>query len=668
MSKFEELKKLENKKEEFEKIKSSGYQLLQEGKIDAKTYYAKTRDIGIELGLIDADEYPGRLPPFAEGFLEIAGGIGGAILGIPAGLPGIAAGAGVGSASGSLAADFLGDLLAPDMPSPSTEERILDAAVTGTVDAALTLAAPVVGRTLRPAVDTALDAFKTGRQALSQQIPEASRATSFVERQMGITPSAQNQAEVLAREGVELSLGQASESPFVQGVYNLSSRMPLAGTPGQKQLQESFRQVDAALDKRIMPVAKIKPLTEPERSELIKEYGLETFNDLRSSYKAVYRRAEKEMQKAGDFFNVEPLRATARRNLPQSQFEKIPTDIKEILDRINIEGIFVGTRGGIQTPKLLNLRDIKALDSRLSDLSRKYDPAKSQSPNNLAYRTVTALQKEMKNQLRNPLTTHGRLLRDADFQFKEFMSIVEGKTGKEFQKTLTRGALRPGVGRPPSARLEDLYSRTFGGAKSAGAVKELRDLIGTKRINVLAANYLDDIFSKNLRGDRKNFEALYKELGFDNLKGTKYAATKELLKDYKQTSADDLFEFLNALKEFPEAIPDVNTFIVRSGILRAAQGITPAAILGTTGLSLGGGVGAVAGFGILRALNTFLARPFNKNLIKDSAKNIQGKRSELIQRFLQSLPELPNVPASALAVQPAVPVVSEQVQEAIQNQ
>ncbi len=655
MSKFEELKKLENKKEEFEKIKSSGYQLLQEGKIDAKTYYAKTRNVGIELGLIDADEYPGRLPPFAEGFLEIAGGIGGAIIGIPAGPAGIAAGAGIGSGSGSLAADFLGDLLAPDMPSPSTEERILDATVTGTVDAALTLAAPVVGRTLRPAVDTALDAFKTGRQALSQQIPEAGRATSFVERQMGITPSAQNQAEVLAREGVELSLGQASESPFVQGVYNLSSRMPIAGTPGQKQLQESFRQVDTALDKRIMPVAKIKPLTEPERSELIKEYGLETFNDLRSSYKAVYRRAEKEMQKAGDFFNVEPLRATARRNLPQSQFEKIPTDIKQILK-------------GVQTPKLFNLRDIKALDSRLSDLSRKYDPAKSQSPNNLAYRTVTALQKEMKNQLRNPLTTHGRLLRDADFQFKEFMSIVEGKTGKEFQKTLTRGALRPGVGRPPSARLEDLYGRTFGGAKSASAVKELRDLIGTRRMNVLAANYLDDIFSKNLRGDRKNFEALYKELGFDNLKGTKYAATKELLKDYKQTSADDLFEFLNALKEFPEAIPDVNTFIVRSGILRAAQGITPAAILGTTGLSLGGGVGAVAGFGILRALNTFLARPFNKNLIKDSAKNIQGKRSELIQRFLQSLPELPNVPASALAVQPAVPVVSEQVQEAIQNQ
>ena len=655
MSKFEELKKLENKKEEFEKIKSSGYQLLQEGKIDAKTYYAKTRNVGIELGLIDADEYPGRLPPFAEGFLEIAGGIGGAIIGIPAGPAGIAAGAGIGSGSGSLAADFLGDLLAPDMPSPSTEERILDATVTGTVDAALTLAAPVVGRTLRPAVDTALDAFKTGRQALSQQIPEAGRATSFVERQMGITPSAQNQAEVLAREGVELSLGQASESPFVQGVYNLSSRMPIAGTPGQKQLQESFRQVDTALDKRIMPVAKIKPLTEPERSELIKEYGLETFNDLRSSYKAVYRRAEKEMQKAGDFFNVEPLRATARRNLPQSQFEKIPTDIKQILK-------------GVQTPKLFNLRDIKALDSRLSDLSRKYDPAKSQSPNNLAYRTVTALQKEMKNQLRNPLTTHGRLLRDADFQFKEFMSIVEGKTGKEFQKTLTRGALRPGVGRPPSARLEDLYGRTFGGAKSASAVKELRDLIGTRRMNVLAANYLDDIFSKNLRGDRKNFEALYKELGFDNLKGTKYAATKELLEDYKQTSADDLFEFLNALKEFPEAIPDVNTFIVRSGILRAAQGITPAAILGTTGLSLGGGVGAVAGFGILRALNTFLARPFNKNLIKDSAKNIQGKRSELIQRFLQSLPELPNVPASALAVQPAVPVVSEQVQEAIQNQ
>ena len=63
----------------FETLKSDGYRLLQEGKIDAKTYYSKTRDAGIELGLIDERDYPGRLPRFAEGFLEVLGGTGGAI-------------------------------------------------------------------------------------------------------------------------------------------------------------------------------------------------------------------------------------------------------------------------------------------------------------------------------------------------------------------------------------------------------------------------------------------------------------------------------------------------------------------------------------------------------------------------------------------------------------
>ena len=248
------------------------------------------------------------------------------------------------------------------------------------------------------------------------------------------------------------------------------------------------------------------------------------------------------------------------------------------------------------------------------------------------------------------------------------MSVVEGKTGKEFQKALSRGALRPGVGRPPSQRLEDLYKNTFGDAKSPEAVKELRTLIGKRRVNQLAANYLDDVFTKHLRGEQRNFEKLYKELGFDNVKSKKFEATKELLKDYTQTSADDLYSFLNILKEFPEALPDVNTFILRSGILRSAQSLGPTALIGTTGINVGGGVGAVAVFGLLRALNAFLARPFNKNLIKNIDKAGQDKKKEFIQRFLQSLPKLPDVPVSAIAVQPAVPLVSEQVQESMRQE
>ena len=673
---YEQLKDVENKQEVFNQIKSDGYKLLQEGKIDSKTYYAKTRNIGIELGLIDKNDYPGRLPGFAEGFLEILGGTAGAVGGFLVGGPvGAVAGAGGGAASGSLAADFLGDLLAPDMPAPSTKERITDAAVTGTVDAALTAAVPIAGKALKPAVDKFVDATMAAKQKIAKEAPDASTRISFLERTMGITDEAAEEAKKLADEGVPLSLGQASTSPFVRGVYNLSSRMPIAGKPGQTQLLKTFEAVDTALNKRISPSAKLRPLTETERSKLIQEFGMQSFKDWRNSYKSVYKKAEQEMKKQGDFFNIEPLRIVAQRNLPKSDFEKIPTDVQDLMLDINLYGDFFAAQAkrkpyrleGLEK-RVLNSDDITSLDFRLKDLSKKYDPAKSTTPNNRAYQAVTAMQDEMKRQLRNPNTKYGRLMSAGDRLFKEYMAVVEGKTGKEFQKALGRGALRPGVGRPPSQRLEDLYKNTFGEAKSPEAVKELRILVGKNKVNTLAGNYLDDVFTKYLRGDKRNFSKLYSELGFDNLKGKQFAATKELFKDYQYASADDLYDFLNILKSFPEALPDVNTFILRSGLLRSAQGLTPAAILGTTGVSLGGGATAFAGFGLLRVLNAFLAQPFNRNLLKEGSKGIKSKQQEFIQRFLDRLPELPDVPAGALVAQPAVPLVSERVQEAIQQE
>ena len=510
--KYKELKDIENKQQIFDEIKSDGYRALQEGKIDAKTYYAKTREIGIELGLIDPKDYPGRLPGFAEGFLEVLGGVGGAIAGGIAGAPagpvgiiaGAGAGAGIGAGSGSLAADFLGDLLAPDMPAPSAKERFQDAAITGAVDAGLTVAVPVAGKALKPAVTKIVDSAKAAKQKALKEAPDAATRLSVLERTMGLTDEAAEQAVKLADEGVPLSLGQASTSPFVRGIYNLSSRMPLAGAPGQKQLAQTFEAVDKALSKRISPSAKIAPLTETERSKLIQEFGMKSFNSWRNSYKSVYKRAEEEMRRQGDFFDIEPLRAVAKRNLPRSQFEKMPEDVKDLMLDINLYGDFlVAGKKGVEK-RILNADDIQALDFRLKDLSKKYDPATSATPNNVAYRAITATQEEMKRQLRNPSTRYGRLFSAGDRLFKEYMAVVEGKTGKEFQKALGRGALRPGVGRPPSQRLEDLYKNTFGDAKSPEAVKDLRILIGKNRLNNLAANYLDDVFTKYLRGEKRS--------------------------------------------------------------------------------------------------------------------------------------------------------------------
>lgn len=674
-STYEELKQAENKQQIFNEIKSDGYRLLQEGKIDAKTYYAKTRNIGVELGLIGANDYPGRLPSWAEGFLEVVGGVGGAIGGAIAGAPlgpggiigGAGAGAGVGAGSGSLAADFLGDLLAPDMPSPSAGERVKDAAVTGLIDATLTTAVPIAGSRLKPVVSKIVDKFQAAKKAAATKSPDAKTTVGFLEKQMGITDEAAQQAKVLASEGVDLSLGQASTSPFVRGVYNLTSRMPLAGAPGQKQLATTFEQVDKALSKRISPTAKRTPLTEVERSKMIKELGMQSFKDWRNSYTSVYRKAKQINKAKGNFFDTSNLVKTANAVYPKSKFTDAPQDVLDLLNELKVykSDFAMGKRGLTRVQPKLSYNDVEALDTKLTNLAKKYDPAKGATPNNYAYRSVTSLQDTMKKQLRDPQDQAGRLMSAGDRLFKEYMSVVEGKTGKEFQKALGRGALRPGVGRPPSQRIEDLYFKTFSDAKSPEAVKELKGIIGAKKVNELAGNYLDDIFNKYLKSEKRDFGKLYNELGFDNLKSKRFSATQELLKDYKYTNANDLYEFLNILKQFPEALPDVNTFILRSGLLRSAQSLGPAAIIGTTGISAGGGVGAFAGFGLLRLLNDFLSKPFDKSLLRSASRNVSGKKEEFMKKFLNAIPELPDVPVppSAIAVQPVAPLVSERVQQ-----
>ena len=163
MASLKELQQKEDANKLFQEVKTEGSRYLKEGKIDAKTYYAKVRDAGVQLGIIGENEYPGRLPKWVEPTLEIIGGVGGAIGGaIVGGPPGAVVGAGGGSAGGSLATDFLGDLLAPDMPSPSGKQRVTDALLTGAIDSTLTAAVPVVGKTISPLVRKAIQGGGVG--------------------------------------------------------------------------------------------------------------------------------------------------------------------------------------------------------------------------------------------------------------------------------------------------------------------------------------------------------------------------------------------------------------------------------------------------------------------------------------------------------------------------
>ena len=93
-----------------------------------------------------------------------------------------------------------------------------------------------------------------------------------------------------------------------------------------------------------------------------------------------------KQKKQGDFFNIAPVRAAALRERRESKFAKIPKDVEDLMLDINLYGqdalIGVSKRKGADIVKPnLNFDDIKALDERLGDLSKKYDPAKSQAPN-----------------------------------------------------------------------------------------------------------------------------------------------------------------------------------------------------------------------------------------------------------------------------------------------
>ena len=402
MATYKELQQIQESKKIFNELKSDGSRLLKEGKIDPKTYYAKTRQAGIELGLIGENEYPGRLPNWVEPTLEVIGGIGGAVGGFMlAGPPGAAIGSGSGSGIMSLATDFLGDLLAPDMPSPSAKERLTDAALTGAIDTALTAATPIVSRTVSPILKRAIQGGKNVKDKAATKIqdfiPSQEKGTGIANKLLGISDEAAEKSAILGKEGIELSLGQASSQPIVQGGYGLTSRMPFVGSSGNAQLAKTFKQVESALNRRISPTARLKPLTESERSELIKKVGLQSFKDWRNSYKSVYKKADSLSKQKGKFFDMGNLSKTAERLQPKSQFTEAPSDIKSLLD---------GLEGKELKGKAINIKlgfdDVKALDTKLTDLAKKYDPAKSQTPNNYAYNTSIKLLDVMKRQLRNP--------------------------------------------------------------------------------------------------------------------------------------------------------------------------------------------------------------------------------------------------------------------------
>ena len=66
---------------------------------------------------------------------------------------------------------------------------------------------------------------------------------------------------------------------------------------------------------------------------------------------------------------------------------------------------------------------------------------------------------------------------------------------------------------------------------------------------------------------------------------------------------------------------------------------------------------------MMYGLNKFLAKPFNKDLIKNANTGNKEAQKKLLTRFLDYLPQsLPSgTPPAALGVQPLVPLVEDQL-------
>ncbi|HBY67695.1 MAG TPA: hypothetical protein DEG69_08050 [Flavobacteriaceae bacterium] len=107
---------------------------------------------------------------------------------------------------------------------------------------------------------------------------------------------------------------------------------------------------------------------------------------------------------------------------------------------------------------------------------------------------------------------------------------------------------------------------------------------------------------------------------------------------------------------FPEVLPDVNTFIMRAGALRAASNLGPSAVIGATGATAG-----VPAIGLLYGFNKFLSLPFNKDLVNKAVKSNPEGIKALLRKFLDSLPVIPDMPVSSIAVQPLVPFVEQEI-------
>ena len=674
------------KKQLYEELRRTGSMLLQQGEIDELTYRTKLRDAGVELNLIGKDEFPDRLPTGVETGLEIAGGITGAIIGAPS-IGGAAIGAGVGAGAGSLVADYLADYLNPNVPSPSTQKRFKDAAQIGLIDTALTAAVPVFGKGLATVGRAAMGRGKT----VGQRIADAGQArvegmnpddateqsASVLNKLLGVTKEAEQSAKVLQQSGrnIPLAVGQATANPIIRATYEAMGRMPFIGGPAQKQMKETQARV---LDVLQDMGAGSKKYTEVQRGNIIKGAGSATVRAKIKEADDFYKMGDELNAARGEYFDLNPLRETFK------LWEK-----NNVVAARNMPEDFTGLKQFFATVpenELVDINIVQQLRDAIGDLLVNYNPTRTASAvgtgqKTRLYNLSGRLKTTFDEQYKKDGSEAAKQYQLGDEVYKDYKNILDTEVGKQFVATTGRAEFRPGFKQETLKRVDSLYKRINKKNDSVEAVRELRKLTNNKKVmNALAGNHLDDLFNRRLIGGEKlEFDALFKDLGFDNPRGGRYQATKELFKDYENVDIDELEVFLKALQTLPEAVPNVNQFVVRSAGLRLASSLGPGALFGAVGVgagAVGGPIGSAAGVGLMWALNKFLSKPISfragetvgEEAVAATLKGLnKAQEKEFMQKFVAYLNRLtdamPSAPTGAIPIQTVVPMLDDQFQQ-----
>ena len=248
--------------QEFNLFKKTGSTLLQAGRINAKTYYKNVRQKGIDLGIINEDEYPTDLPGWAEPTMRITGATLGAIGGAAGGIGGMSVGAGVGGGAATAVYREFAELLNPDLPIAPMNKKIRDVGVAGATDFAGTLifggAANAIGNMLGRGQQLSSRQIKNlgskGDKELSKIKKDMPRKTSLLGKLVtrgGLSAKAEKEvldevAGAFEREGLTPYLGLVT-GEMVRAYFQSSGVLPIIGGPVRGRFREQVQKVVARI-------------------------------------------------------------------------------------------------------------------------------------------------------------------------------------------------------------------------------------------------------------------------------------------------------------------------------------------------------------------------------------------------------------------------------------